>query len=737
MSGGARRLLPRVIFLLFLAVVSTRADVEFTVVAGFDGIVRETGWFPMRCEIRNNGPAFSGVVEITQPLVGRGDVRRVAVELPTGSLKRVSVAVFAANRLGTSWSARLVDDRGKVRAEEPFIRAQRQVAWNTVLVGSLARGPSGAPVLKKILPDRPELQPVVAALDPETLPDNPLVLESLNAIYLNSEVASALSASQADALLRWLRAGGHLVIAVEQVSDFNGARWLQNILPATPTDFRAVTDHTGLQSWLREPETRVSLGNESYRAAGMESVMILDSGSAGAPFAKSLADTNFETAPLRVAGGRLRDGKTLADSDGTPLIVAANRERGRVTMLMFSAEREPFRSWKNAGEFWAKLAGVTGDLYLTKDFAQPQGRSADGIFGVMVDTRQIHNPPIGWLMIFLILYLAVIGPLDRVVLRRIGRPMLTWVTFPCCVALFSFTIYVVGYKLRAGVTEFNELHVVDILGGGALAEWRGRTFASVYSPANKNFKFTAPSQTALMRGEFSRRTATSGRETIVTQDGDSFRAEAEVPVWSSQLFVSDWWQAHPAPLDVAARRTAAGWSVTVENETDSAVEKMCFVADGRVLALGALAAHARQTFEAATNGAPTLAEFVKKSGGTLANAARARGHVFARGGVDLEDLAGCGMASAFVTLLGAQQGGETFVAPARLDLTEDIARGRATLLAWVPNYSPTHAMGEFKATRSFRHTLFRITVQSLESGVQSPAALRHGAGLEPGSTKGE
>ena len=51
--------------------------------------------------------------------------------------------------------------------------------------------------------------------------------------------------------------------------------------------------------------------------------------------------------------------------------------------------------------------------------------------------------------------------------------------------LFSLLIYFIGYKLRAGESEWNELHLVDVLQKGDRAEFRGQTYASVYSPANQ------------------------------------------------------------------------------------------------------------------------------------------------------------------------------------------------------------------------------------------------------------
>ena len=62
------------------------------------------------------------------------------------------------------------------------------------------------------------------------------------------------------------------------------------------------------------------------------------------PFASLAADDAFDLAELPVATGSVRDGKVLLSLDKVPLIIEARRGRGRLTVLTFSPEREPFRS---------------------------------------------------------------------------------------------------------------------------------------------------------------------------------------------------------------------------------------------------------------------------------------------------------------------------------------------------------------------------------------------------------
>ena len=40
--------------------------------SGFDGVVREAGWFPVACEVFNDGPSFNAVFELSTSQMGGG-----------------------------------------------------------------------------------------------------------------------------------------------------------------------------------------------------------------------------------------------------------------------------------------------------------------------------------------------------------------------------------------------------------------------------------------------------------------------------------------------------------------------------------------------------------------------------------------------------------------------------------------------------------------------------------------
>jgi hypothetical protein len=699
-----------------LITTSGRAELQFDVFLGYDGTVREASWFPIVCEIRNSDAPFTGVIEVTPSGYGKGQSQRMVVELPTGTLKRVVIPAFATSRYQTLWDVRLIDERGRVRQEQVALRPQRQIGWEVRLVGALPRTAAGGVSLLPIKRNQTDAQPAAVRFQPSIFPDNPLVLEGLDALYLNSEVAASLRASQVNAILGWMNAGGHLIVAIEQVSDITASPWLRGVLPVEPKDIVTVAIHPELDTWVR---TGMSVTNyppgpggainrpRPAPGRGLPATTLVENLLGDLPI-----DSAFETAEIRVVTGTVRDGQMQLATGTTPLIVTANRGLGRATALMFSPEREPFKSWKNLPAFWTKLVEVPGSLYTSGDYYSGYGHSVDGIFGAMIDSRQVHKLPVGWLLLLLLVYLLVIGPFDRLWLKRINRPMLTWITFPCYVLFFSGLIYFIGYKLRAGESEYNEIHIVDVLRNAERAELRGRTYASVYSPSNARYPMRSELKYATLRGEFM--AAGSGQnvgkaEVLLT--GDNFSAEVFVPVWTSQLYVNDWWHSGTLPVLAKLQATANGWQVTMQNQTPQPISSAQLVVAGKIHSLGELAAGQSRTIQVTNDTGVLLDDFVRDRGRAFQSAVQERQYAFGRrGGGRIDDLPTACIVSSFIGGLEGTQAGMNFVTPPGLDLSDAVSQGHAVLLAWSPGARPVPPVNQFKSKRSASNTLWRIPV---------------------------
>src|SRR6185503_16587154 len=197
---------------ILLMVPSLPAAVRFDVFIGYDGILPEANWFPVACEVHNDGPSFKAVFEVSPAQFNQGQTRVMAVDLPSGTTKRFVIPVFSSSRYVMNWNSRLLDEKGKVRAETTGKQVRKLMQSQMPMAGALARTLKGNPNLPEIKPRQTDLQPIVAHLQPNLLPDNPIALQGLDTLYLNSELALKLDVKQVSALLAWLHAGGHLIV---------------------------------------------------------------------------------------------------------------------------------------------------------------------------------------------------------------------------------------------------------------------------------------------------------------------------------------------------------------------------------------------------------------------------------------------------------------------------------------------------------------------------------------------
>ncbi len=710
------RLIGSAIF--FSLSLAGQGALQFDVFLGYDGVIPEANWFPLACEIKNDGPPFYAVIEISAAQFNQGQTRRIPLELPTETFKRVVIPVFSSSRYASRWNIRLLDEKGKIRAEQLNVSSRRQTFWETELLGSFSRTPAGTPVFPDIKVQQPELQPAIARLRTSLFPDNPIALEGLTAIYLNSEIALELKDGQVKAINGWLQQGGHLIVGVEQIGDVNGNPWLRSMLPCELTGLTTVKLQGELQSWVESGRTNIPAAvtpkpNKKKSSSKIKS----QSSGINIPNLEILLqnDALFDESELSVATGKLTDGRALLSSGGTPLVIEGNRGRGRITVLMFSPEREPFLSWKNRPWFWAKVNELPQSLFESSDYNRAGGWSIDGLFGALVDSKQVRKLPFTWLLFLLVAYLLVIGPFDQFWLKKINRQMLTWITFPIYVLGFSALIYFIGFRLRAGDSEWNEIHLVDILPNGAQAILRGRTYASLYSPSNTRYPLKSEQPFAALRGEFLANWGNgeeSGQDSVI-HHGNNFDADVYVPVWTSQLYVNDWLQPAPPPLIVENN----GSEIKIENHLNQKILDARLVVNNKIYELGGLAANEKKGFKLTSLSAMPLPEFVRRHSQFVFKIAQQRRSTFGQNepAASLDPVTSSMAASFFSQMTNNENIYEHCIAPAGFDLAPLVEKGDWVLLAWLADYSPTSPLHRFTPRRFHRNTLLRLVIHPTEN----------------------
>ena len=678
---------------IWLSCNIVNAEVRFDVFMGFSGKARNGEWFPVTVEIENDGPTFSGEIEIKPSSFNEQSIR-YKIELPNNTRKRLSIPVF--NNSSYRWNAKLFND-GKVVSKNDNLRID-SIPWFSKLFAAVSDQQSSGPVLpetrfKNNNANR-RFSPVVVNIQADIFPDNPVTLHGLSSLYLNSKRAINFRAEQASAVSIWVRSGGHLILGVDQPSDITGTPWLRELLN---TQFGLI------QNLEVGPLIRDWLSNAGYPVGAI--------------------DEEFNTKFLNATPVRLKDGKTLMSFDGETLIANANRGLGQVTILGFNPEREPIRSWENRAWLWARLADIDSEWFVSEKPPRDYGRmNVDGLYGTMIDSRQVSKLPVIWLILLLITYLVIIGPVDRIWLKRINKQMLTWLTFPIYVIFFSFLIYYIGYRLRAGQLEINELHIVDVLPGDQVA-LRGRSYASIYSPSNKDYLMGGSLALGAFRNESSSFSNGAGNQPLlIGLSPGKLEAKARVPIWTSRLFSSEW---------VSGSEVNIQASVTKQNNDTYQLE----ILNGlrKPIVGAAFVALQRIVYDESINITPgergllelkrsdsKVRDVISGFSSNIRTSIQSRNRAFGNAELSRMDLGlmniVTGSFPGMLELEGIKQFKKDvnqFDSSGGMDISEYLERDGSVLFVFVEDQSPISSTGLFESKLRKSHSLYRIPIKLL------------------------
>ena len=284
-------------------------------------------------------------------------------------------------------------------------------------------------------------EPVVLA--PADIPERPEPLAGLAAIVWAGDSAS-LNEAQRRSLDRWVAEGGQLVV-------IGGADWQARTAAFTdllPVDGLAAVD-------------------------GVSQAPLAEWTGAEAP---PVAEATVSTGVLR------EDARALITADdGTPL--ASMRSVGAGTVVLMGADlaTEAYRGWEGSPRLWSRLlpTGALLDQFMGGGF--PIQEEIDNSLTQALNTLpSLEVPPAELLLAVIVGYILLIGPISYIVLRRVDRRELAWVTAPLLIVLFSACSYGIGRSMKGSDVIVNQISLVRSSSAGSTATVE--TYAGVYSP---------------------------------------------------------------------------------------------------------------------------------------------------------------------------------------------------------------------------------------------------------------
>jgi hypothetical protein len=449
---------------------------------------------------------------------------------------------------------------------DPFrirnLRPRDPLTYVVLAVGSPQPGfelpkPAGASAERESAGLRGGRVELAAITDLAQLPDQWFGYEAADLVILNTSNREFLTQLTSDAaqpkraaLMEWVRRGGRLVVAVGTNANLFAQRSaLQDVLPYRVAPTTPIRDVKSLVLYWNARE-----GGQTSSLSGA-----LGLGSGTFPVAHLVAQPDRSARVLIPPPERLKENDTV-------IAAQAALGLGKVTVIAFDLDRDPFARFAQRVEFWdwilreggANRASGSSDSRPRAAATTISEEEDELAVALRTHTDTFEGIPVvsfGWVAVLIVLYLLLIGPVEYYFLRRVlGRLELTWITFPLIVLTVSLLAYYTADSLKGRELRINKTDILDV--DPASGRVYGTTWFTIFSPRITEYtlavtpgegwaKELQPSgtvvswigsprggQASLLQRRYNYHTGDRGLASGLEQ--------VPIQVWSTKSFVANW-----------------------------------------------------------------------------------------------------------------------------------------------------------------------------------------------------
>ncbi len=499
------------------------------------GHVRPGSWVAIEVHLTNDGPPITGELRLAGGSAGKTRFG-VAVDMPTQSDKRYVLygqpPGFGRDLEVTLVSGDQVVDTTKIsyQLHDP----------NQSLIGVVADDPASLIAGIDLPTGQNQQAPAIIRLDPETLPARIEGWAPLDRLIWQDIDSARLSPEQLEAMRGWVAAGGRLVIV--------GGTAGPGLLSALPDDLLPF-----------RPESTVDVARSSL-----------------APLLGSVA-ADATTVPA--LSGSLSSGRALVLSGDRAIAADMSYGSGNVAIVGFDPTVPWIAGTPAAAALWQRLLPprVALGLALADD---------SQLLSAVSNVPTLALPPVGGLLILLVGYIALIGPINYLVLRRIDRREWAWVTMPALIVVFAAGAFAYGAFLRGSDILLHEVAIVR--GAPGASEGVAQAYYGIFSPNRGTYQVRVPGGALLsapINGDFFGSPDGTASVLDILQGDPSSVRDLAVAIGGFRVLRAESQVEAPA-LDVSIRLQDGKLVGDVRNDSSRTIEATAVVIGSTVVQLG-------------------------------------------------------------------------------------------------------------------------------------------------------
>ncbi|MBM7843734.1 hypothetical protein [Herpetosiphon giganteus] len=301
--------------------------------------------------------------------------------------------------------------------------------------------PMVATLLEQPLPQLTKV--VLVATDSKQLPNSAIGLDMLNGIALNQRAWGELSPEQHQAIKQWVNNGGMLLVEPNLLEDLPA-----DLQPAQVAGEQAIATTTLSQVFL-----------QPFNEASLNIAL--------------LQPNNQSAASLK--------------QDQTPIFVKRPVGKGFVIAIAFNLDQQEIVAWRGYENMLVSLLPQqqnTGWMGMGSSENSIRDSNAPALLN---NLPALDLPPLKTLLILLGIYIVLAGPVTYLVLRRLDRMALAWLTIPALTLIFAVLAYGIGSKQRG--TDIL-VHDVALIYPDSDANATVLGYAGIFSPVRDEYQVT-------------------------------------------------------------------------------------------------------------------------------------------------------------------------------------------------------------------------------------------------------
>ena len=383
---------------------------EIKAVCGLGGLYREGSTLSVSLKMKSLKEDFSGVVQLSAAEGSNETIYEKDLSLQKDAEKMVSVSVQSVNT--QFLTLRLIDEKGKTVLEE-------KIQLNMVYSGNIIIGALSDDYPSLLYFDGQDIEvrksygsTQFVELSADVMPDTASGLDLLSALVISSYDTSKLNPKQIEAIKNWVAAGGTLILGA-------GPDYRQT-LSGFDSELVSVSDVQAAEGVLKCSREEAEEEKTFTRQDGINS--------------------------LKLEGGQALSGVL----EGEPFIWNKVYKRGCVTVCGMSLGMEPVNSWSDKYLFGQNLLGSA--------ISAAPGAKIPEELDTYVDTWSLRQalrgmfpvkiPNSSMLQIFFILFVAFIGPILYLILKKLDKREYLWIIVPAVSVAFTAAILILNIGIR-------------------------------------------------------------------------------------------------------------------------------------------------------------------------------------------------------------------------------------------------------------------------------------------------